>query len=101
MVIATRMPLPSPREPLWEALGEQVRAHGGNLRFALSHPAAVLKLKRELAPFRKDGLKTIWLLDARASSEGLGAYAAKALDCEAVVAPDLNALQVLTRETFG
>ena len=101
LVIATRMPLPSPREPLWEALGEQVRAHGGNLRFALSHPAAVLKLKRELAPFRKDGLKTIWLLDARASSEGLGAYAAKALDCEAVVAPDLNALQVLTRETFG
>jgi len=110
LAVVARMPLPSMREPWWEAQGENLRAKGRNLRYDLWHPAAALRLKRELAPLRRheagaakedkesrEGLKMVWLLDARASGEGLGAYAARSLGCEPQTAADLAALQAATR----
>jgi Rad3-related DNA helicase len=98
LVVVTRMPLPSMREPWWEAQADRLRSQGRNLRYDLWHPAAALRLKRELAPLRHaEGLKMVWLLDARASGEGLGAYAARSLGCESQIAMDLPALQSATR----
>jgi len=110
LAVVARMPLPSMREPWWEAQGENLRTKGRNLRYDLWHPAAALRLKRELAPLRRheadaakedkesrEGLKMVWLLDARASGEGLGAYAARSLGCEPQTAADLAALQAATR----
>jgi Rad3-related DNA helicase len=102
LAVAARMPLPSMREPLWEALGERIRAGGRNPRHELMNPSAALRLKREFVPLlRKDGLKVIWLLDARASGEGLGSYAARSLDCEPQTAADLEALQAATRAVLS
>ncbi len=106
LALVARMPLPSMREPWWEAQGERLRSEGRNLRYDLWHPAAALRLKRELAPLWKktgqkegntEALKIVWLLDARASAEGLGAYAARSLGCEPQTAADLGALQAATR----
>ncbi len=102
LTIIARMPLPSSREPLLEMQGEHLRNEGKNARHELWHPMATLRLKREFALLRKKpGLKVVWLLDARASAEGLGAFAARSLDCEPQTAGDLQALQTFTRETLG
>ena len=106
LAIIARMPMPSSREPLLEMQSECLRDseknRGKNLRHELWHPMAVLRLKREFALLRrKPGLKAVWLLDARAAAEGLGAFAARSLGCEPQTAADLAALQALTQAALG
>lgn len=97
--VITRMPLPSPHEPLLEARGETLREQGMNARLELWHPAAVLRLKRDWSVLKKGGARgpgTVWLLDARAATEGLGARMAGALGSEPEAMRDLAALQAAT-----
>ncbi len=107
----TRMPLPPPRDPILEARGEPLREEGRNARGELWQPAAVLRVKREWsqqhrgpAPFQPPPPDTagarapevIWLLDARASTEGLGARLAGALGASVEVAQTVDDLKTKT-----
>ena len=99
----TRMPLPPPRDPVLEARGEPLREEGHNARGELWQPAAVLRIKREwamlhrgLVPGTADAPKAIWLLDARAATEGLGARLATALNLKAEVATTAEELEEKT-----
>jgi Rad3-related DNA helicase len=101
LAVIARMPLPV-RDPLWEARADRISAAGRNPRLDLWHPAAALRLKRELVPLRRDGgARMIWLLDARASGEGLGAFAARALGCDPASAQNLQALRAQTARILG
>ena len=85
LAIITRMPLPPTHDPVLEARGEILKAEGKNARAELWNPAAVLRLKKEWAGLNKGsvpGPRVLWLLDARASAEGLGAQAARSLGAE-------------------
>jgi ATP-dependent DNA helicase DinG len=85
LALITRMPLPPAHDPVLEARGEILKAEGKNARAELWHPAAVLRLKKEWAALGAGGgspPRVLWLLDARASAEGLGALAARSLGSE-------------------
>jgi hypothetical protein len=106
LFLITRMPLPPAHDPLLEARGEIVKELGRNARAELWHPAAVLRVKREWSSLHRGGSagaapRALWLLDARASAEGLGAHAGRALGCEPETAADVAALQDKTREALG
>jgi Rad3-related DNA helicase len=98
--LLTRMPLPPPRDPLLEARGEPLREEGRNVRAELWQPAAVLRLKREWAMLHREGAiapRAIWLLDARAATEGLGAKLGEALGAHVSVARSPEELGEKTR----
>jgi ATP-dependent DNA helicase DinG len=105
LFLVTRMPLPPAHDPLLEARGEIVKELGRNARAELWHPAAVLRVKREWSALHRGdpaaGPRALWLLDARASAEGLGAQAGRALGCEPETVADVAALQDKTREALG
>jgi len=93
--LLTRMPLPPPRDPLLEARGEPLREEGRNVRAELWQPAAVLRLKREWAMLHREGAvapRALWLLDARAAAEGLGAKLGEALGAHITVARSVEEL---------
>jgi Rad3-related DNA helicase len=98
--VLTRMPLPPPHDPLLEARGEVLREQGINARLELWHPAAVLRIKLDWAALCRSGEqsapRTIWLLDARAATEGLGVRMAGALGCEAIAVKDMAELKEKT-----
>lgn len=107
LFLITRMPLPPAHDPLLEARAEVVKELGRNARAELWHPAAVLRVKREWSGLHRgvpeasgDGPRAVWLLDARASAEGLGAQCARALGCEPETVPDVAALQAATRQAL-
>jgi len=105
LALVTRMPLPPAHDPVLEARGEILKAEGRNARNELWNAAAVLRLKKEWAGLNASGSgpRAIWLLDARASTEGLGAQAAQALGMEAKVArsgPELAAATEDARKLF-
>jgi Rad3-related DNA helicase len=88
LALITRMPLPPTHDPVLEARGEILKAEGRNARAELWNPAAVLRLKKEWAGLNRSafpqgvgGPRALWLLDARAAAEGLGAQAGRALGC--------------------
>jgi hypothetical protein len=74
--IVSRMPFPPPRDPVLEARGDLMRSGREPWR-----AAAILRVKREWHTLRKGGSApaTVWLTDARAASDGLGARLAKAM----------------------
>ncbi len=101
VAVIARMPLPSGRDPWLEARGEALRAEGRNVRRELWHPAAVLRLKREVARLGRDGgPKVYWCLDARASGDGLGVLVARSLPAVPQPCSDLAALQAATRRAL-
>lgn len=114
VLAVTRMPLPPPRDPLLEARGEPLREEGRNARGELWQPAAVLRLKREWTMLHRGPASpgmppppdparapaAVWLLDARAATEGLGARLADALGLAARTAPDAPALVAMTQESM-
>ncbi len=103
LFLITRMPLPSHRDPLFDARAEVVRERGGNARSLLWHPAAVLRLKQEWTALHRKGAGPVaaWLLDARASGDGLGARAAKALGCAGEACADAETLRAATHAAIG
>jgi len=97
--LLTRMPLPPPRDPLLEARSEPLREEGRNVRAELWQPAAVLRLKREWAMLHREGAiapRALWLLDARAATEGLGAKLGEALGAHITIARNPDELKVKT-----
>jgi Rad3-related DNA helicase len=99
--LLTRMPLPPPRDPLLEARGEPMRDEGKNARLELWHPAAILRVKREWAMLHREGAvgpRAVWLLDARAATEGLGARLGEALGAKVEVA---RSVEELREKTWG
>ena len=103
LVVVTRLPLPPSRDPLWEVRNEKEAASGRNPRYSLWNPYAALHLKQELASMRKgpgEGIKRIWLFDARASLDGSGAYAGRALGLEPQKMANLEALIAKTQEVL-
>lgn len=101
--LLTRMPLPPPRDPVLDARGEPLRAEGHNVRAELWQPAAVLRIKREWALLHREGAqapRAIWLLDARAATEGLGARLGEALGADVTVARGAEELRDKTRNAL-
>jgi Rad3-related DNA helicase len=100
LLLVTRMPLPPAHDPVLEARGERLKAEGRNVRYELWNPAAIVRLKREWAGLTKragTGPRALWLLDARAANEGLGAQAAKALGAEPETCRNLEELSAATQ----
>jgi DNA polymerase III epsilon subunit family exonuclease len=102
LALITRMPLPPAHDPVLEARGEILKAEGRNARAELWNPAAVLRLKKEWAGLSHAGgaPRVLWLLDARAAAEGLGAQAARALGAEPESFRNLEDLRAASESYF-
>jgi DNA polymerase III epsilon subunit family exonuclease len=99
--LLTRMPLPPPRDPLLEARGEPLREEGHNTRLELWQPAGVLRVKREWAMLHREGHtapRALWLFDARAATEGLGARLGESLGANVETARNADELKGKTEE---
>jgi ATP-dependent DNA helicase DinG len=113
LCLVTRMPLPPAQDPVLEARAEVLReqnqgappANSRAVRSELWHPPAILRLKKEWSALRKtqstgSETKVIWLLDARASAEGLGLQAGKSLGAEPESVSTVDALRDATQKLF-
>ncbi|MCD6024684.1 MAG: ATP-dependent helicase [Fibrobacteria bacterium] len=102
LALITRMPLPPAHDPVLEARGEILKAEGRNARAELWNPAAIVRLKKEWAGLAHDGPgpRVLWLLDARAAAEGLGAQAARSLGAEPETVKNLEDLRAATESYF-